>query len=547
MRLLIPWLQTSFNRLFPKKRMGRSGLLILMVGLIVCATIYLVTGRVLSYFHSQNELGIILSLKIFQMAWIMIFAMLIFSSMIAAVSTFYLAEDNEILLSAPIAPQEIYQMRFFTTALNTSWMIVIFSLPVFGAYGAIFDAGPLFWPLLLVAVPAVTLIATAVATIMTVVIVYYFPARRTRDIVFYLTLCFGLFLYLIFRMIRPEELVNPEKYGQFIDYFSAISAPAGPWLPAGWAANLFSTYLLDRQLDWLLLGLIVTTPFVLFFLGQWLMGKLFVVGYSKSQESFGGHRPFRPVRHFHSTRAWIFRKELKYFLRDSSEWSQFFMIAALVVVYLYNFRVLPLDRSPMPAVFTSNLISFANIGLSGFLAASLATRFVYPSISAERGAYYLIATSPLGWGRYLWHKFQFYVIPFTLLSLVLIIVSNNLLGTEGPMLWISVFIGLITTWTCLGMALGFGLWFADFKSESKAAAMEPGAILFLFCALFYQFAVLLSGMKFVARLVRGAITSGGIPLYELLLATAWGLGTILCSLLLVLLLCRRAVVRRGAV
>lgn len=544
MRLLQPWLQTSLNRLFPGKKIGLSSILIVLVGLVVCVAIYLVTVRVLTYFHSQNELGVILSLKIFQMAWIMIFAMLIFSSMISAVSTFYLAEDNEILLSSPVEPSEIYLMRFITTAIHTSWMILIFSLPVFGAYGQIFQAGPLFWPLLFITVPTVMLIATAIATIMTVVVVYFFPARRTKDIVLYLSLCFGLFLYLVFRMIRPEDLVNPEKYGQFIDYFSAVSAPAGPWLPAGWAANMLSSYLLEREIDWLLAALLLTTPLVLFFLGQYLMNRFFTAGYSKSQESFGGHQAFKPVRRFHSIRAWIFRKELKYFLRDSSEWSQFFMIAALIVVYLYNFKVLPLDRSPMSVEFISNLISFANIGLSGFLAASLATRFVYPSISAEKGAYYLIQTSPLTWGKYLWFKYQFYFLPFTLLSLGLVVVSNNLLQIEGPMRWVSVFIGLLTTWSCLGFALGFGMYFADFKSESKAGAMEPGAILFLFCALLYQFVILLSGAKFIFRLVRRALVYDGIPLFDLAAVSLWAVAAICLSILLVLLLCRKAIHKR---
>ena len=75
---------------------------ILGLGIVVGIVLHLVTLRVLTYFHGQNELGVILSLKIFQMAWITIFAMLIFSSMVTAVSTLYLSSDNEIILAAPL-------------------------------------------------------------------------------------------------------------------------------------------------------------------------------------------------------------------------------------------------------------------------------------------------------------------------------------------------------------------------------------------------------------------------------------------------------------
>lgn len=542
-RLFQPWLHTSANRLLPGKKIGVNSICILALGLVVCIIIYLVTHKALSYFHSQNELGIILSLKIFQMAWITIFTMLIFSSMVAAISTLYLSSDNEILLSAPISPGEIFLMRYVTTSINTSWMILVFTLPVFGAYGRVFSAGPMFWPLLVLTIPTVAAVASGFAMLLTVAIVYLFPARRTKDIVLYLSLCFGIFLYLIFRMMRPEDLVNPDKYGQFIDYFSAISTPAGPWVPAGWAANMLSSYLLDRQVDWLVLGLLVTTPLVLYFAGEIAMNRLFVAGFSKSQESFGGHVEFRPATRFHSTAAWMLRKEGKHFLRDSSEWSQFFMIGALVVVYLYNFKVLPLDRSPMPTQYISNLIAFANIGLSGFLAASLAARFVYPSISAERGAFYLIRTAPLPLGKYLWYKYLFYFPPFTILTLILVLISNNLLQITGPMYWISLFTSLVTTWTCIGMALGLGLWFADFKVENRNATMDPGAILFLFCAIFYQFLVILTGLLPAFHIVRRWLRMKGVPLFDAASLLGWGMGVVLFSILLVLLLCRRGIAK----
>lgn len=537
-RLLQPWFRASVNRLFPGRRVSVNSLALLLLGVGVCIAIYLVTHKVLHYFHSQDELGVILSLKIFQMAWITIFAMLIFSSMVASVSTLYLSHDNEILLAAPLPPREIFLMRYITTSINTSWMILVFTLPVFGAYGSIFSTGPMFWPLLAVAVPTVAAIASGFAMLLTVAVVYLFPARRTKDIVLYLSLCFGIFLYLVFRMMRPEDLVNPDKYSEFIDYFSAISTPAGPWLPAGWAANMLSMYLLDGRVDWLLLGLLVTTPLVLFFGGERVMEKLFLEGFSKSQEAFGGHMAFRPVRRFHSTAAWIFRKEGKHFLRDSAEWSQFFMIGALVVVYLYNFKVLPLDRSPMPTEYISNLIAFANIGLSGFLAASLATRFVYPSISSERGAFYLIRTGPLSLGRYLWYKYLFYLPPFTILALILVLASNSMLQITGPMYWISLFTALLSTWTCLGIALGFGLYFADFKTENINATIEPGAIAFLFCAVGYQLVVILSGLWPTYRLTRRWLRHKGMAALDLGYVLGWGVGMVGLSVLLVMLLCR---------
>jgi len=542
-RLLFPWLKGGLNRFFPNGRLGPRVCVIAIFGLAVSIALYIGSYKVLHYFHSQNELGIILSLKVLQMAWITFFALLIFSSMVTAVSTLYLSQDNEIILASPASLDEIFSMRYLTTAVSTSWMVLIFSIPVFGAYGQVFKAGPVFWPLLLFTIPAIAFIANGIAMSLIICIVYIFPAKRTKDIILYLSLLFGILLYLMFRLMRPEELVNPDQYGQFIEYFSAISAPAGPWVPAGWAANVLITYLLDRNVDWILCGLLLTTSFVLFYLGEWAMVKLYTSGYSKSQESFGGTRRFRHISPGGSRLAWFFRKELRNFTRDSSEWSQLFMVGALIVVYLYNFKALPLDRSPIPTAYISNLICFANIGLCGFLSASLATRFIYPSIGAEKGAFYLVASSPISLARFLWFKYLFYFFPFTLLTLILIVASNTLLKITGPLNIISIGAALVLTWTVLGMGLGFGAMFADFKSENKAAAMGPGAIIFLFSAVCYELLVLLTGLLPTYHLVRRAIRHLPTRETDIIFLGIWAGGTLLLSLLLVLIITRAGIRR----
>ncbi|MEE4165598.1 MAG: hypothetical protein V2I35_06330 [Desulfocapsaceae bacterium] len=538
--LLYPSLRTYRNRLYKNGRFNYKLLLLAVLGLAICIILYIISWKTISYFHAQNELGIILSMKIFQMIWITIFAMLIFSSMITGVSTLYLSKDNEIIVASPVTMPQLYQMRLLTTFINSSWMALIFSLPVFTAFGIVLKAGFWYWPLLIITLPATAATATSLALLFIIVLVYLFPARRTRDIIFYLTLCFGIFLYLVFRLMRPEDLVNPEKYGQFIEYLSAVSNPAGPWLPAGWSANLLTTSLLDRQVDWLLLTLVVLTPLVLYYIGEMVMSMLFLQGFSKSQESFGGHRRFASLINSTSAWVWIFKKELIAFLRDSKEWSQFFMIAALVIVYLYNFKVLPLERT-FGTVYIANLIAFGNIGLTGFLSASLATRFVYPAVGAEGGAFYLIRSSPLTLSRFIFYKYIFYVIPFTILTLILIGVSNHFLQISGPMWWISLFCATVSCWTVVAMALGFGSLFADFNAENRAASMGIGAVFYLFCSLSYVLVVLLIGFRPTYRLMRNWISHQGVPLMDAVMLALWGAGTIILSILIGVFICRKGI------
>ena len=541
--LLLPFLLSAKNRYFPKNKIPFRALGVLAFSLILCLVLYHIGVRVITYFHSQSELGIILSLKIFQMAWITMFAMLVFSCMVSAVSTLFLSQDNEIIFAAPVAESDIFFMRYVTTTLYTSWMMVVFSIPVFAAYGTVFNAGFLYWPLMLGTIIATTAIATAFGMGFTVVLVNLFPAKRTKDIILYLSICFGIFIYLIFRLMRPEDLVNPDKYGHFIDYLSSLATPAAPYIPAAWASNLLSYYLMDREIDFLLTALLIITPISLFLLGEWAMERWFLSGFTKSQESFGGYRTFfSRVKYRRSSLQWTFLKESKLFLRDSAEWSQLFMIAALVVVYLYNFKVLPVERSMFEEEYITNLISFLNIGLTGFVVASLAARFVYPSIGAEGGSFYIIMASPLSTARYILHKYLFYVVPFTVLALILLVVSNRLLNIEGPMWWISVITGLIITWTVLAMALGFGAIYADFKVENRAAALGGiGAVLFLFTAITFEMAIIFLGGSPVYRVMRGWLRNGVMPASDLLTLLGWILASIAISLFLALFFIRTGI------
>ena len=529
--LLAPFLLTFRNRFLPRGAMPVKAIVVGLFSLLLCWIIFAVTTRVVTYFDSQNELGIILSLKIFQMAWITFFAMLVFSCMVSAVSTIFLSADNEIIFAGPVAPREIFLMRFLTTTIYTSWMMLIFSLPLFAAYGQVFKAGLLYWPLLLLGVTATALAANGFGMLITILLVNLFPARRTKDIVLYLSLCFGIFIYIMFRLLRPEDLVNPDKFSQFVDYLSTISTPAGPYVPAAWAANMLSTYLLDRQIDWLLIGLLTTTPLSLFFLGEWAMDRWFFRGYTKAQESFGGHRRFAAKSRYRpGIGLAIFGKEARSFLRDSAEWSQLFMICALVVVYLYNFKFLPVNRSIFEEEYVTNLISFLNIGLTGFVVTSLAARFVYPAIGSEGGAFPIIQSSPLALRRFLLYKYLFYAIPFTLLSLLLVTVSDHLLNISGPMWWLSIATSTLITLTVVALALGFGAIHADFKVENRAAALGSlGAVLFLFTAMAFNFTVIFLGALPFYRLVSKWLRGKTIPATDIGLLGLWVVASLLLA------------------
>lgn len=541
--LLTPMLRAAKNKFFPAGSIPKKtiGVLLFCVGL--CYTIFYITLQVVTYFHQQDELGIILSLKIFQMAWILIFIMLIFSSMASSISSIYLSKDNEIIFSAPVSTTNLFFMRYISGTIYTSWMMIVFSVPIFASYGIVFQTPPLYWILMLITLLSITCTATCFSTFLTIILVKFFPARHTKDIILYLSLCFGVLILFLIRLLQPEDMVYYDKYGHLVDYLSKISKPVAPYLPASWAANFLSLYLLDLEIDWLLFSLLLLTPITFYFIGEWCMQIWFFSGYSKSQESFGGTHRFGSNKLYKpGIWKWVFNKESKVFLRDSVEWSQLFMIAALVVVYLYNFKLLPIEQAAFSEQFITNLISFLNIGLAGFIMTALSARFVFSSIGSEGGAFYHIKSSPISLRRFLLYKYFFYAIPFTILSFILITMSNRILHIEGPMWWISVLTNLFITWIVVGLALAFGSIYADFKAENKSVAMgSMGAILFLLSAIAFQIVIIFIGANPIYRIMKRWLNNYAFNSSDLYLLTAWIIISVLLSVGLVLYFFRKGI------
>ncbi len=123
-------------------------------------------------------------------------------------------------------------------------------------------------------------------------------------------------------------------------------------------------------------------------------------------------------------------KDLKVFLRDVSQWSQLLLLLALMMVYLYNFRVLDLERIPYMSGFLKNVYAFLNLAMAGFVMSTVTVRFVFPAVSAEGAAFWIIRTAPISLQDFLWSKFWTGLVPVLVLTEILIVAGNELLGVD---------------------------------------------------------------------------------------------------------------------
>jgi ABC-2 type transport system permease protein len=448
--------------------------------------------RTVSYFQTITALGPILTQRLLVMLFVSFFAVLVISNVVTALTTFYLAADVRLLLAAPIPPRRIHQARFVETLVASSWMVLLFGLPAFLAYGVVYRAGVLFYVGTVATLLPFLVIPAAIGVLVTTALVLAFPARRARDVLVVATVALAAVGYLALRLLRPERLASPSEFAGFAAFLAAFEAPASPYLPSTWAAEVLTALLGARPGEPLFyLALLVTTAAVLYLASAGVVERLMLSAWSRAQEGrtqarraplLGRLLP-RLVAPLPRVPRLLLIKDVMVFFRDASQWSQLLLLGALVVVYVYNFSVLPIaDGTPLAATLR-DVVAFCNLGLAAFVTASVAVRFVYPSISLEGRVWWVLRSAPVPLGTLWWSKFLVAFLPLAILGETLIVVTNRFLGVDPGLtaVFMATLLFVIAAIVSLGLAFGAAYPRFDTANAAQIATGFGGVIYMVSC------------------------------------------------------------------
>ena len=495
--LLLPHLLSSRNRARRRERGDFSrGVLFGGVGIAVCAVLFQGAFWLTGHLEDYAELGDFLLRMGLSWLFLTFLSFLAFSGVVTALSTFFLADDLRLLLVAPVATRRLFHARFLRTVVQASWMVVIFLVPVLMGVGRAKCAGPMFYFTALLTVVPFSIIPVAAGTGATLVLVNTFPAKRARDILMLMGLLFGASLVIVLRFIRPEQLLKVESLPDLTDFFATLQSPITPLLPSFWAGEtLFAS--LQGGRDLLHAGALWTTALASMVVLRAASERWYFAGYSRSQEA-----PKARFTHFRTldvivralplsdVRRQLLVKDLKIFLRDVSQWSQLLLLLALVLLYLYNFRVLDLSTIPYMSGFLKNIYAFINLGMAGLVMATVAVRFAFPAVSAEGASFWIIRTSPVTLRDFLWSKFWTALVPVLVLTEALTIAANGFLGVD-PFLKVITALGIaFMSLALVGLAIGLGARYPRFGADASQAAGSYGGVMFMMQAVLYVFVMI---------------------------------------------------------
>jgi ABC-2 type transport system permease protein len=332
------------------------------------------------------------------------------------------------------------------------------------------------------------------------------------------------------RLVRPERLASPTEFAGFAAFLTAFDAPTSPLLPTTWAAEVLIPLLDARAGEPLFyLGMLVTTAAVAYLAAAAVVERVFLSAWSRAQEGrvgtrrdrIGAHVLRAVARPLPRTPGLLLVKDLTVFFRDPSQWSQLLLLLALVIVYIYNFSVLPIDDGSPIAATLRDIVAFCNLGLAAFVTASVAVRFVYPSISLEGRAWWVLRAAPIRLTTLWWSKFLIAYLPLAVLGEVLIAITDRFLGVAPGLTLVFMATLLFAVAAIVSLGLAFGAAYPRLDSTNAAQiATGFGGIAYMVSCLALIAAVIALEAWPVSRLFWRRFAAAPLGDGEMLVVTA---------------------------
>ncbi|HEX9160528.1 MAG TPA: hypothetical protein VF980_02380 [Thermoanaerobaculia bacterium] len=432
---------------------------------------------------------------VFLVATIVLFS----SAMTAAIGAFFTDLDLDIYHAAPRRKFSIVLARWAKTLLQSATIVFAFLIPMFVAFAWQYERPWTYYPIVLVNLALLLTIPVTTACLTIVLLVRFFPVRRVHQIVATIAILVLTVTVVAFRVSRPERLFTEVRTDNLVAVLRAIELPSIDLYPGTALADVMVS--IEPPVLPARIAAIAAAAFVLFaFAGR----EAYFIAFVRARESMApmalGAKPLTRsadalLSHASAPVRALIAKEVRTLTRDVAQWSQLFMMAALLFIYLYNVRMLPLGGDAR-----ATIVAYANLGMAGFVIAAICLRFAYPSVSSEGRAFWMLQVAPVSYRELLRVKLLVYGVPLTLVALLLTTFANIILAA-GPIVWaFTIPAAAIIAITLVSLGIGMGALSPNFAAENPLqVGLSLGGFAYMAVSLTYVGAMMLLAARPVMR------------------------------------------------
>jgi len=326
--------------------------------------------------------------------------------------------------------------------------------------------------------------AFVIACLVVMAVVRVFPARRVAEVLGFLVAIISIIWTQSGQLANYAE-ISGDQAALALNQLGRINSP---FSPLAWAGGALSAI---GQGNWLpgvgLLAITLGLGVVIFFISLNTAERLYFSGWSSVHTSTRRSRKNRvqlskspsrsllatPIKRLIPTQVRaILVKDLLVLRRDLRNMSQ--LVTPLIIGIVYAVMLVrsggepPPGRGEAPAVFMevlTNLMLYANVGISLFIGWSLLSRLAGMSFSLEGKQYWLLKSAPVSSLRLVTAKYLVAYFPTLILCWIFLLITSLLQRVSLDTLAYSLVVVALSVAGVAGLNLAFGVVGANFEWE----------------------------------------------------------------------------------
>ena len=476
----------------------------------------------------------------------------------------YLSGDMDFLLTFPLPIRAVFITKLLQAVLPNLGLVSLFGLPVLFGLGLSGGYNFLYYPLLVLILIALALVAAGLSSLLVMLVARIFPARRVAEVIAFVGGTFALIcsqLGNFTRSFTETATISGEQASGLAVMLMKVNTL---WLPTNWAGR----GLVDiGEGRWLSGILFLTLTFGLCAAGFWFAlataERWYYSGWAGMQVVARKKKPARMPQTAASdpaTPVWLKRlvptpvrgiisKDFLVMRRDLRNMSQ--LVSPLIFGVIYALMLFqsggepPPGRGEAPGWFMDSfrtVLTYGSVGISLFVGWTLASRLAGIGFSQEGKNYWILKASPVRTGHLLAAKYLVSYLPTLTLGLLFLIVISILQGFTPVGFAYSLAIVALTLAGLNGILVASGAAGANLNWDDprKMNAGSMGCLGQILAMIYLPVSFIL----FVAPLfVVSAFQMP--PMYGYLIGLILGMAANLACIILPLMLVRKRVERLG--
>lgn len=396
--------------------------------------------------------------------------LLLVSSFGVALSSLFLSNDLELLMTAPVNRRAVFVSKILDGMAAYYALVLVTAAPALFTYGLGLRYGPLYYVLAFIAILGTPLLPAGSGALLVMLVARIAPARRVREVMGLAAALFGvtcsLFGNLSSRWSRQVFQGGQFSLGTILarvqDFINAPipSLIAGRGLAAAGAGDAVTALIYVSSFLLITFGFFAATV--------WVADTLYANGWVRMQSSGSANRSKQRAEKAAANSGLlgnapaslaIALKDWRVIPRDLRNFAQFLTPLFLLPVIYINLLGGGGSRSFNAVTQANNLtqgrVSFANpFAAAGVLLTTflIFNRIAATGISMEGKSWWLLKAAPIASGELLLGKFLAAMIPFTVVGTALMI---------GMAIWRGFsLIGFLYGWFGM-MTIGAGMMAVD--------------------------------------------------------------------------------------